>query len=286
MVLVGTTVKAAMTAIFVVIIGLLIFGSFNAGFYTELFDLATFDEEAAHDEDNTVSQETLDKITTNIQECCYGTCFGNSEVDASSNEDCLCYTQSLSELPEDSIFIVQNSGTDSKITVTNSRNEDLGSSKQGYALGLLYISDIDTRSISCIYPSEFTIIGATETSGSNFDICLFGGCLLGTEGKVEKNVWKAVYQGEEYGFYQDLDSDHEYAELAYQPSLYKVDDDHICLITTLLEEELGSYSEVGSLNLHALNTEDFSEVADWISGESSEWGSTESSCNADTSSIR
>tara|TARA_Y100000310_G_C20689321_1_gene821172 strand:- start:1673 stop:2500 length:828 start_codon:yes stop_codon:yes gene_type:complete len=267
MVLVSTTTKAAITGIFIVVVGLLIWGFFTDGFYSEVFELATFDEEEALDQDNTISQETLDKITTNIQECCYGTCFGKSDSDASQNEDCFCFTQSFSELPEGATYIVQNSAGKSKITATNTRKEDLGSTENSYALGLLYVSGVD-NSISCLYPTEFTITGDTSASGDSFDLCdpFFGTgwCVGDSEGEIEKNIWKVVYNGEEYGFYQDLDLTQEYESLAYESSIYKVDDDHICLVTTLLQEEISTGSLVSSLNLHDLPTGDFSEVATWI----------------------
>jgi uncharacterized protein YxeA len=215
----NTLVKAIISIVVLVVIALVIYSVMNFD------DVSQIAKEVFHVESqaeiNTKTEESADNFVSGLDSC------NNGEYNPLGKDNCFCFQKNHGYMQEDSYITIQNSDSSSTLTVLTENGEPLAQYKKPYSLGLMATSGSgDDYQLGCTFPTQYFIIAD------------------GTEWYVRWNneiLDDYIPFDDDYtfGFYRDDTS----STLASAPMLYRLDSTHYCLVTKLIDEQVGFSSQ-------------------------------------------
>lgn len=242
-------VVAIITAMVIVVVGLLLYTLVpeTADQITSIADQVFHSEEIAKEEVQSLTALASESFLSDTDQC-----------SDSKDDGCLCFLRA-SSLPEGSYFIIQNKEKESTVTVLTKEDTPLSQEDHGYQVGLFVIKKEGQQAeMGCVFPDQFTIVG--ENGGA----------------------WSIEWNNDVYHFYRNAGTSDRYgAEMnAKAPLGYKVDENKLCLVTNVLEEDTVvsglSYASVKEIEVkqgptilgHTFDgTVDWGEVTDFFARE-------------------
>jgi hypothetical protein len=239
----ATTVNTAITAIIVLVVILIIgvvVSQVAPEAFKEITNIATEvfrSEEIAREEATEETVEAYNQLVEEIDKC--------TNVE---KRNCLCGTGPFGTITEGYKISILNdlSSKQTQLTVETNEQEPERDSIEQYNLGFFVVYESgDQRKLGCYFPKKFTLNGIDESE--------------------EINNWYASIpdsraKGKLY-FYNDKPSD-DHEALNKVPSLYKVGDKRLCMLTTLLEVDPFTIKQEDTKNME-LNIADIESDSYW-----------------------
>jgi hypothetical protein len=243
-------IVAIMVAVFILVVGITLFLYTDDPLETLMsaFEEVTTNDRLTREEKNTYAIEAYNKLASNIEENC-----NEKETD-----DCFCFSKSRGTISEASYIHVKNGGGNSEFSLVNDEQVYLQQPEtRDFSVGLFTLRNTggDKWSLDCTYPTEFFIVGKdiSETPYVNGWAVVWKGQGLSEDGyqfygdSYYESTWSGKGGKVSIGTIDNLEA---------VPYIYKIDETHICLLTTLIEVNDKDYSgEVSSSNLASVGSQ-------------------------------
>ena len=241
--------------IFIITLTVLNLTDVSFGELEAISDDVFVDPSIAQDAINDASVRAMTNLVDNLDDYCIG-----------ERDGCSCYTGQLGTIEEGALVIVDNKDLKNTITIINNNGAYLDEFTNNYEFGLFYIQQNGPLeySLSCVFPDKFYIIGADdEDNYQNYWYVLLKEdfadrafielpdvAIDTSELSIEYSSASFDLSGSDYkfGFYSEGENQ-AFVSRDYEDMLgdqlfpfYKIDDQHVCILTDMIELEIESVS--------------------------------------------
>jgi hypothetical protein len=216
----------ALIFLFTVGIVLYLYTGDPIGTLSNAFEELTTSDALTREEKTEYTVNAYNKFTENINEHCNG----------KETNNCFCFSKTQGSITGESYMLIKNSDSSSTISLINDEQTYLTNPQtQDYEIGLFTLGDNggDRWTLDCTYPDQFFIVGkdVSETPYVNHWTVVWK--LDGLDEDGYEFYGNTHYEG---GWTGDKKiTVGSITGLENVPYMYKVDENHICLLTTLIE---------------------------------------------------
>jgi hypothetical protein len=212
--------------IFVITLTVLNLTSVSFGELESISDDVFVDPAIAEDAVNDASVRAMSSLMDNLDTYCIG-----------ERDGCSCYTGQLGSIEEGAIVVVENQEDKNTITVINDNGAYLEELSSNFELGLFVMGGGGGDfGLSCVFPDKFYITSETEDY-INYWYINFEDSFTDRSWyqNGEDNLF-SIYSQERSGIFDTRRYEETFDDLLF--SFYKIDDNHICILTDLIEMDL------------------------------------------------